>query len=49
MKLVERNTFFSFQIGAKFLPFFNAFATSLTTFSYSDPTFQDGTNVYPGA
>ena len=36
------------QLGALLLPFWNSAVTGLTTFSYSDPSFQPGANMYPG-
>jgi hypothetical protein len=36
------------QIGTVLLPFVNDIATSLTSYHYSDPSFQHGVNMYPG-
>ena len=38
----------SFQLGTIILPYWNDAATALTSFSYSDPSFQHGLNMYPG-
>ena len=36
------------KIGTELLPLVNEFATSLTTFEYSNPDFQSGHNFFPG-
>ena len=36
------------EMGAALLPMVNVWATKLTTFQFSSPNFQLGTNFYPG-